>query len=114
MASIEELAWAGGLFEGEGCFVCYKLSHRKDSYRVSTTLSMTDKDVVETFCKVMGFGTVKGPYSPSNGNKLRYVWEVQNFRDCLKVTELLYPYLHSRRKQKADELIKLCKTRLGE
>lgn len=114
MASLEELAWAGGLFEGEGSFVCYKLPNRRDSYRVVVVMPSTDKDVLDTFCNVMGFGKVRGPYKPSNGNKNRYVWEVQNFRECLKAAELLYPYLHSRRSEKADELIKLCKIRLGE
>lgn len=114
MASSEELAWAAGLFEGEGSLVYTKIKNRKDSYKVHVVVSSTDKDVLDTFQKVIGFGPINGPYAPSNGNKLRYVWEVQNFRDCLKATELLYPYLHSRRREKADELIKLCKTRLGE
>ena len=84
MASPEELAWAGGLFEGEGSFVCYKLPNRRDSYRVVAVVPSTDKDVLDTFALVIGFGKVKGPYKPSNGIKLRYTWEVQNFAECLK------------------------------
>ncbi|RUP39323.1 MAG: hypothetical protein EKK63_10000 [Acinetobacter sp.] len=109
---MSSLEWASGLFEGEGSFVCTRIKNRKNSYKVHVVISSTDRDVLETFQNVVGFGPINGPYKPSNGKKMRYVWEVQNYRDCLKISELLYPYLHSRRKEKANILIKLCKERL--
>lgn len=107
---MHDLAWAAGLMEGEGSFTCYPLKRRNNSYRVSVSMSMTDKDVLDTFCSVIGVGKVKGPYKGSK--KPRYTWEVQNFEECLKVSEMLLPYLHSRRQEAAEKLINLCKERL--
>jgi hypothetical protein len=106
-----ELGWCAGLFEGEGSIVCYKMPNRKNSYRVSLSISMIDKDVLETFVEYLDVGKVKGPYKTKN-RKDRYTWEVQNFRDCLYVAKLLFPYLHERRAKKAVELINLCESRL--
>lgn len=100
-----DIAWAAGLFEGEGSAVCYNLPNRKDSIRVSVVLPSTDKDVVEKFHKIFNVGSVNGPYKPSNGVKDRYVFEVQNQRGCIFVLGQIYPYLCERRKQQADNLI---------
>lgn len=107
----ERNAWCAGLLEGEGSFICYKLHNRKDSYRISVSISMTDEDVLQTFTRFIGVGKVKGPYKhPSR--KDRYTWEVQNFRDCLSVCKRVYPYMHSRRREKIRELIKICESRV--
>lgn len=67
---------------------------------------MSDKDVLENFARSINCGKVLGPYKGQReGNKERYNWHVQNYRDCLYVIGQLYPYLGQRRKQKADEMI---------
>ena len=110
-----EIAWAAGLFEGEGSISWFKLKSRKDSIKVSVVLTMTDADVVYKFANIMGFGKVKGPYQPQpTSRKVRWVWEVQNFRECVKAIDLLYPYLGERRKAKADEFKEIVKNRLTE
>jgi hypothetical protein len=110
-----ELAWAAGLFEGEGTISWFKLRGRPDSIKVSVALSMTDEDVVIKFANIMGFGKVKGPYQPQpSSRKVRWVWEVQNFRECLKAINILYPYMGMRRAAKADEFINNVKYRLTE
>lgn len=102
------IEWAAGLFEGEDSIVCYKLRNRKDSIRTQLTLSSTDKDVVEKFIEIVNCGKLNGPYDgKKEGYKERYDWYVQNQRDCLYVLIQLYPFLCSRRKQKADEMIAL-------
>lgn len=108
-----EIAWAAGLFEGEGSISWFKLKNRADSIKVAVTISMTDEDVIYRFANIMGFGKVKGPYQPQpTSRKVRWVWEVQNFKDCLKAINLLYPYLGVRRQAKADEFIKIVTERL--
>lgn len=57
-----DLAWAAGLFEGEGCISM----RREGRKRLSVTLSSSDEDVVRRFYEVVGVGTVLGPYRPSN------------------------------------------------
>lgn len=99
------IEWATGLFEGEGCISFRRMRNRKDSYKISVSLASTDKDVVDKFCSIVNKGRVKGPYKGTN--KPNYIWEVQNYSDCLNVLGQLYPYLGNRRKQKADEFIEI-------
>lgn len=54
-----ELAWAAGLFEGEGsCF-----ARKKDSghHYIELSLASTDEDVLRRFHDAVGVGTVHGP-----------------------------------------------------
>jgi hypothetical protein len=61
MASSEEIAWAAGLFEGEGC-----ISHmqRGSGLDLQIALAMTDEEVVRRFDAVVDRGRVYGPYLP--------------------------------------------------
>jgi hypothetical protein len=71
--SSHDLAWAAGLFEGEGY-----VEHRPNGCGRTTRglgLAMTDLDVVERFQKVVGVGAVRGPYT-NRRNKPLYVWKV--------------------------------------
>lgn len=105
--------WVAGLFEGEGSIILNKIKVRKNSYRVMCVVSSTDKDVIESFYNYLGFGKINGPYKPSStGRKLRYTWDVQNQKECLKFLKLVYPYLHSRRATKALEVITFLEERL--
>ncbi len=110
-----ELGWVAGLFEGEGSIVLTKVKNRKDSYRVMCVVSSTDKDVIESFTKIVNFGKMNGPYKPSDsGRKLRYTWDVQNQKECLKFLKLILPQLHSRRSVKALEVINFLEERLAK
>ncbi len=53
MAPEEEIAWAAGLFEGEGCFssTCEKTPR--------ASMASTDLDVLERFAKIVGCGSIK-------------------------------------------------------
>lgn len=51
-----EIAWAAGLFEGEGSF-----DHSAgNAHRPRATMSLTDQDVLERFMRAVGVGTI-GP-----------------------------------------------------
>ena len=106
MASPHGIAWASGLFEGEGSITCRYVPNRKNSIRVQLTMSSSDKDALENFAASVNCGRVLGPYpGQREGNKERYNWHVQNMRDCLYVLGQMYPYLMARRKEKADEML---------
>lgn len=51
----EEIAWAAGLFEGEGCMT------RSGSQKVMRLVS-TDEDTVRRFWEIVAVGKVYGPY----------------------------------------------------
>lgn len=112
MDSSQAIAWASGLFEGEGSITCGFISERTNSIRVQLTMSSSDKDVLDKFALAINCGRALGPYpGQREGHKERYNWHVQNQRDCLYVIGQLYPYLCERRQKKADEMIDLIFTR---
>jgi hypothetical protein len=62
MASAEEIAWAAGLFEGEGCISYIRPWGREPD--IQAALAMTDEDVVRRFDEIVDRGRVYGPYHP--------------------------------------------------
>lgn len=67
----EQVAWAAGLFEGEGCVT-------KAGGRVNLRVTSTDQDVLEQFAAFVGAGKVYGPYvntsKDGHRRKLFFVW----------------------------------------
>lgn len=58
-----DLAWAAGIFEGEGCFVHIKHPHKNRQQRryLGMTVTMTDHDVLKRFVDIVGIGSMRGP-----------------------------------------------------
>lgn len=86
-----DLAWAGGLFEGEGCF-----SAQKAYASPRAAVKMTDEDIIRKFHAIVGIGTVcierNGRFKPT------WNWQVQSFHDTQFVAALLWRFLGPRRK----------------
>jgi hypothetical protein len=104
----EELAWAAGLFEGEGCF-----SVLKDGRGPQASLSMVDQEIVEKFADIVGAGKIypyhKPPYQPV------YKWQSGDFEQFQHVVCVLWPWLGRRRKEKAKFVHKLaCSRKMGK
>ena len=100
----EDVAWAAGLFEGEGCFNVY---HRAGSNKSQTQarLTMTDRDAVDRFAAIVGIGKVRGPIvDPRGTNKDRWEWYVSSGKNVRIVIALLLPWLCERRRTKALEV----------
>lgn len=96
--SREDLAWAAGLYEGEGT-VCRARTSR------FLSLTSTDEDVVLRFREAVGMGQVTGPYGPHppRGKKVYWTWRVCNFEHRQAVTALLWDWLSPRRKVQLTE-----------
>jgi hypothetical protein len=110
----DDIAWAAGLFEGEGCisFTRSKRSHWRNSQtqgRVS--VAMTDQDVVERFAKIMGFGTVEYlgvPQSRDGYNrKATWRWRAQSYEHVQATIAMFWSYLGTRRKARAKEILSI-------
>jgi len=92
-----EKAYIAGLFDGEGT-IDYarrweKRKNKKKIYkfwRVSCTVGMTDKSVIEWLHETLGFGTVR-PKKVPEGMKPQWRWRC-TFRDSLQLAKLLWPY----------------------
>ena len=108
------LAWAAGLFEGEGA-ICgaqkYK-NRRKPSgerilsgYRWWLVIHSTDHDVLRRFSAIVGAGRFYGPYKDRRSDKYKpqLRWATTTLEETQRVLSLLLPHLGERRKAKALE-----------
>lgn len=104
------LAWAAGLFEGEGSFSIRKDNPRNKPgvlYRyLRMQLDSTDKDVLERFQKAVGVGHIYGGevgyVSPSSiGKKPVWKWTCSG-SSAWALANTFRPFLGSRRTQRLD------------
>lgn len=98
--ALQEIAWAGGLFEGEGCITT-------SSGRIVLRLKSTDEDTVIRFQEAIGAGTIYGPYI-HHGNdgcvrKPAWVWVLYG-DDVFDVLDRLSPWLGRRRNRRATDV----------
>lgn len=95
-------AWAAGLFEGEGCF-----TQKSNRYATpSMSMSMTDRDVVERFHRVVGVGSVSGPHTESKPHyKPYWLWRLYG-RDAVEALgNRFLPWLGDRRSMRFMEVL---------
>lgn len=111
VASEAEIAWAAGLFEGEGCLhLANSTRNRANAPRSPRAqLTMTDKDVVERFFAIVGVGKIV-PASKTKLTKPHYkpqwMWRAQSRSDFETAFFLLRPWLCNRRRRKGDEILR--------
>lgn len=98
----ENLAWAAGLFEGEGCFST-RMTGKKDR-GICARLKMSDEDVVRRFYTVVGLGNMNGPYFAPK-KKPVWIWQTGSFEVVQAIMAMLWPWLHSRRRARIKELL---------
>lgn len=106
------IAWAAGLFEGEGCF-SYSSNGRRPSkenpeqrnYIARATLSMTDEDVVRKFHAVLGFGRTNPKYKRPGKWKPVWTWCAAGHEKVQATIALFWEHLGERRKKKAREVL---------
>jgi hypothetical protein len=110
MITPTEIAWAAGLFEGEGC-INVQFSPKRNRPIVRLTLRMTDEDVVRKFAVLVGAGRVHGPYRKKNPkHKPAWNWSWYG-RDALAWADANFgPFLGSRRGATLKEAIRIEET----
>ena len=107
MTTAENVAWAAGLFEGEGCIRW--VQNRPGSRRLYVRLhvNMTDRDVLERFRAIVGGGIIFGPYASAkpSGEPAKDVWKWSATRsqDVARILSLFMPYFGERRFAKAEK-----------
>ena len=96
-----EVAWAAGLYEGEGTLYW---ANNKHCYCLR--VKMTDPDVVNHFGAMWDL-KVYGPYTHKNNPEYK-PWtqtETSNPDKIFAIVCDMYPYLGERRREKCDEFI---------
>lgn len=102
MSNEAQIAWAAGLFEGEGSIGFRKV--QKGRAPTTLRLGMTDFDAVEAFQQVFGVGRIRIERRTRPHQDLFY-FEVSSFATIEYVLRQLRPWLKSRRGAAADEAL---------
>jgi hypothetical protein len=104
---VADAAWAAGLFEGEGSF-----GLRRNG-TVLLSLGSTDKDVIERFRGVVGVGRISSQ-PPGRNHRRKRLWRVDVIQvgEVLRVIEIVYPWLGTRRRARADEAVAVINRRI--
>lgn len=108
--NVRELAWAAGLFEGEGCASLHRGSGRTNRRYVALSLSSTDEDAVRRFHQAIGsLGNVhKGKNGTRTGKDIWH-WRTARFEHSQAVIAMLWYGLGKRRRARCIEVLERCK-----
>lgn len=93
-----EIAWAAGLFEGEGC-----INEQPEGYGLQ--LLMTDEDVVRRFSVICETGTIYPRKPKPENHRVVHVWRTRQATEVDRLLRLFLPYLGERRREKADHVL---------
>lgn len=104
----EDIAWIGGLFEGEGSWGCTIMTRKDGSKRHHMTASLGQKGengkiILEYFQKIVG-GNL---YHFKQGDM--WGWQIGGRKAVGDFYTLIKPWLSQRRVKRAEEIIALCK-----
>ena len=98
---VEQVAWAAGFFDAEGCFsVC--------GDGLNARITHTDEYLLHRFQGAVGFGKIYGPYRPhptTYGIRDQFVYTISGFERVQALMALLWAYLSSGKRLKAMTLL---------
>jgi hypothetical protein len=102
----EELAWAAGLYDGEGCTSWVRADHRQPSMSVAMT---TEADVRRFHAAVGGLGTVVSRTPPSLGEfRPQWRWRAGGRWACQAVVALLWFKLGQEKRDQYRKVVATC------
>jgi hypothetical protein len=99
--SAESIAWAAGLFEGEGSVV-----YTPKNMSMGLQMKLTDRDILQRFADAVDSKCrIYGPYAHKDAHSLGslpvYHWRMTGIFDVQRVLRLFWPYLGERRRAQA-------------
>lgn len=89
----EDIAWAAGIFEGEGSTGTYT------SAGIRACVDMTDEDVVRKFARIVRLGSVVWHDKKRVGWKDSWRWQVHGYEKVQALMAMFWPWLGERRKE---------------
>lgn len=105
----EELAWAAGLFDGEGSIGLYSAGRAQRWKHLRLAVGQSDTEVLIRFnAAVGGLGKLTGPYKGSkNTKKPQFMLTFNGFERCQAVVAFMWQWLSSPKRNQ-------CRFGLGE
>jgi hypothetical protein len=103
-----DLAWAAGLFEGEGyiCIACPKGKGGRITNGWRIGIEMTDKDVVERFAEIFDLPVLFKPRAHKRPKwKDLYVAQVSHQAKVKEIVDALLPFMGERRRSKMEQFL---------
>lgn len=104
-----EIAWAAGLFDGEGTiFASETMKRARKNVRLHMAVRMTTFEDVARFHRAVGVGAVRGPYTRTESGKQRkpiWAWTAGTDESVRVCVALLWPYLGANKRTQASEAI---------
>ncbi len=104
----EELAWAAGVFDGEGCF---SSARDKATSRPRTHLAIgqTETTMLRRVQRAFGFGAVRGPYGGHGRNKPYFQFIVNTFEEAQAALAMMWPFLGEPKRRQASAVFQAVK-----
>jgi hypothetical protein len=108
--SVEEgIAWAAGLFDGEGSVYLAKHRTHVGYFRLEAAITQSDPtgqpEVLTRFRAVTDLGFVKGPYPAPEGCDPVYRWKLYRREEIERLIDRLRPHLGSVKRAQAERAI---------
>lgn len=101
-----ELAWAAGLFDGEGCVGCYQKNRKWPSLKVSISQA-ANPEVLHRFKRAVGgYGNVTGGKVKIEGRKPVWSYAANNQDEVRAIAKLLWPYLSTPKKHQFNTALR--------
>lgn len=102
-----EIAWAAGLFDGEGSvFAANEMKRGRRHVRLHMAVRMTTLDDIKRFHRAVGVGAMSGPYQPKGDRKLIWAWQAGPDASARYCIDLLWPYLGKNKRAQATDALK--------
>lgn len=97
-----DIAWVAGVFEGDG-----SVFMAGNGYTPQVTIAMTDKDVVERVCTIVGRGKIDGPYISNKtlGKTPMWRWRTSGWMSVQAFIAMIWSWLGDRRRSRAKEIL---------
>lgn len=108
MSKKESIAWAAGIFEGEGCISLIR--HKQKNYisnRAMLCVTNTDLDILIKFREILGIGYVRPLKTTklSQGRKQLYRWIATSFDEFDEAIKILKPFMSNKRLSKLEKVL---------
>jgi hypothetical protein len=108
MRTREELAWAAGFYDGEGCAHLAKQS--KGSRMPQLCVVQTRDELLHRLSRIFGFGSVtkhsrSTTYSTAPGVQL-YRWQIYGFQKVQATIAMMWPWLSEYRRSQAEGVLR--------